>query len=151
MGQRKVYISYKYSCTMSFLMKILLVMLKYLYIQYAWISIMKKQKCECWKDGGTCQNLLTITITSFNFLTVLQNFKGIWNWNLDRNLIMVLLIKAICTVLFEKLYTVLRQKEPRRRDEFFLQNIQNNEIFEIFKIFKNNSWINVYYKKPKRM
>ena len=82
--------------------------LKYLYIQYAWISIMKNQKCECWKDGGTCQNLLTITITSFNFLTVLQNFEGIWNWNLDRNLFMALLIMAICKVLFEKLYIILR-------------------------------------------
>ena len=39
MGQGKVYIF----CTISFLLKILLVKLKYLYIQYAWISIMKKQ------------------------------------------------------------------------------------------------------------
>ena len=43
MGQKKVYILCNYSCTISFLVKILLVKLKYLYIQYAWISIMKKQ------------------------------------------------------------------------------------------------------------
>ena len=39
MGQGKVYIF----CTISFLLKILLVKLKYLYIQYAWISILRKQ------------------------------------------------------------------------------------------------------------
>ena len=43
MGQEKVYISCNYSCTISFLVKILLVKLKYLYIQYAGISMMKKQ------------------------------------------------------------------------------------------------------------
>ena len=36
-------ISCNYSCTISFLVKLLLVKLKYLYIQYASISIMKKQ------------------------------------------------------------------------------------------------------------
>ena len=35
MGQRKNHISCNYSCTISFLVKILLVKLKYLYIQYA--------------------------------------------------------------------------------------------------------------------
>ena len=35
MGQGRVYISCNYSCTISFLVKILLVKLKYLYIQYA--------------------------------------------------------------------------------------------------------------------
>ena len=43
MGQGNVYISCNYSSTISFLVKILLFKLKYLYIQYAWISIMKKQ------------------------------------------------------------------------------------------------------------
>ena len=37
------WISCNYSCTISSLMKILFVKLKYLYIQYAWISVMKKQ------------------------------------------------------------------------------------------------------------
>ena len=40
---------------------------------------------------------------------------------------MVLLIMAICTVLFEKLYTILRQKEPRRQD-------MTNVSFKMFKI-----------------
>ena len=44
MGQRKGYISGNYSCTTSFSVKILLVKLKKLYVQYAWISIMKKTK-----------------------------------------------------------------------------------------------------------
>ena len=43
MGQGNVYISCNYTCILSFLVKILLVKLKYLYIEYAWISIMKKQ------------------------------------------------------------------------------------------------------------
>ena len=43
MGQEKVYISCNYSCTIYFLVKILLVKLKHLYIPYAWISIVKKQ------------------------------------------------------------------------------------------------------------
>ena len=43
MGQGKVYIPCNYSWIISFLVKILLVKLKYLYTQYAWISIMKKQ------------------------------------------------------------------------------------------------------------
>ena len=43
MGQGNVYTSCNYSCTVSFLVKNLLFELKYLYIQYAWISIIKKQ------------------------------------------------------------------------------------------------------------
>ena len=42
-GQQRFYISRKYPCTLSFMVKILLVKLKNLYIQYAWISIIKKQ------------------------------------------------------------------------------------------------------------
>ena len=65
---------------------------------------------------------------------------------------MTLLLMTICAVLFEKLYAILRYKEPRSQDShFFLQNVQNNEIFEIFKMFKNNSWINFYNTKSKRL
>ena len=39
---------------------------------------------------------------------------------------------ATCTVLFKKLYKILRH------NQFFFQNVQNNEIFEIFKMFKKN-------------
>ena len=42
-GRERFYISCNYSCTILFLVKILLIKLKNLYIQYASISIMKKQ------------------------------------------------------------------------------------------------------------
>ena len=61
---------------------------------------------------------------------------------------------AICTVLLEKLYSILGWKEPRRqgKTQFFFQNVRNNDIFEIFnKMFKNNSWINFYCLKGKRL
>ena len=65
---------------------------------------------------------------------------------------MALLIMATCTVLFEKLYTSLRSKEPRRQDnQFFFQNIQSNEILETLKMPKNNRGINVYYANSKRL
>ena len=75
MGQGKVYISCNYPCTISFLVKILLVKLKYLYIQYAWISIMKKkdskQNGKVWKDGGTYQNFWPLPSQVSTFSTVL--------------------------------------------------------------------------------
>ena len=42
---------------------------------------------------------------------------------------------AICTVLLEK----IKRTEDARHNKFFFQNVQNNEIFQIFKMFKNNS------------
>ena len=45
---------------------------------------------------------------------------------------------AFYTMLFEKLYTILRCKQARRK-QFFFQNVQNIEIFDIFHIFKSNS------------
>ena len=53
----RFYISCSYSCTISFLVKILLVKLKNLYIQYAWISIIKNEIVTK-KDDGICQNFL---------------------------------------------------------------------------------------------
>ena len=58
---------------------------------------------------------------------------------------MAILIMAICTVLFEKLYAILiynfkiKRAQEARHNLFFFQNVQNNEIFEIFKMFKNSS------------
>ena len=52
---------------------------------------------------------------------------------------MTLLIVAMCIVLFEKgLYSfkITRPKEARDNQCFF-QNVQNNEVFEIFKMFKD--------------
>ena len=50
--------------------------------------------------------------------------KRIWIWNLNRNLTM-----AIYTVLFEKLYTILRWKKLARHKE-------NNFSFKLFKIMR---------------
>ena len=49
---------------------------------------------------------------------------------------MTLLIMAICIVLFEKFLQFLDKKSPGSK-EIFIQNVQNNNIFEIFKMFKN--------------
>ena len=43
-------------------------------------------------------------------------------------------------------------KEPiqeARDNQFLFQNIQNNEIFDTFKMFKNNSWITFITQKAK--
>ena len=45
----------------------------------------------------------------------------------------------------------IKRAQEARHNQFFFQNVQNNEIFEIFKMFKNNSWINFYYTKSKRL
>ena len=93
------------------MVKILLVKLKNLYIQYAWIWIMKKQNSKVEKMVVFVQ-ILIITIPSLilvTFRAAQKNCKRTWNWNLDRNLIMALLIMAIYTVLLEKqLYTILK-------------------------------------------
>ena len=34
-------------------------------------------------------------------------------------------------------------------NQFLFQNVQSNEIFEIFIMLKNNGWINAYYTKIK--
>ena len=99
---------------MPFMVSILLVGWKNLYIQYVWISIMKKQ--------NSIQNVTVKKMVVFvkifdhyhhnfsfgNFFSCPVNCKRIWNWSLDWNLIMALLIMAIYTVMFEKLYTILR-------------------------------------------
>ena len=65
---------------------------------------------------------------------------------------MTLLAMAICTVVWKPLYNFkITRSQEARHNQFFFQNFPNNEIFEIFKMFKNNSWINVYYTKSKRL
>ena len=49
---------------------------------------------------------------------------------------MTLLNMAICIVLFEKFLQFLDKKSPGGK-EIFIQNVQNNNIFENFKMFKN--------------
>ena len=43
----------------------------------------------------------------------------------------------------------IKRAQEARYNQFFFQNVQNNKIFEVFKMSKNNSWINVYYRKSK--
>ena len=65
---------------------------------------------------------------------------------------MILLIMAICTVVWKDLYNFkIKRAQEARHDLFFFQNVQNNETFEIFKMFKDNSWINAYHTKSKRL
>ena len=126
---------------------ILLSKLKNLYIQYASISIMKKQNI----NQNVRVKKMVVFVKRFNhyihkfsfntFSAVQQNCKIIWN--LDRNLIIALLTMANYRRLFEKHITADNQ--------FLFQNIQNTEILEIFKMFKKNRWINVYYTKSKRL
>ena len=53
---------------------------------------------------------------------------------------MTLLIMGICTVARKALYNFkIKRAQEVRYNQFFFQNVQNNEIFEIFKMFKNNS------------
>ena len=41
----------------------------------------------------------------------------------------------------------IKRAQEARHNKLFFQNVQNNEIFEIFKMFRNNSWIKVYHTK----
>ena len=64
---------------------------------------------------------------------------------------MTLLIMATCTVVWKALYNFkIKRAQDARHNQFFFQNVQKNEIFEIFKIFKNNSWIDVLYVHKKQ-
>ena len=45
----------------------------------------------------------------------------------------------------------LKWAQEARDNQFLFQNVQNNEIFEIFKMLKNNRGIKVYYTKSKRL
>ena len=47
-------------------------------------------------------------------------------------------------------FKIKRAKEARY-NHFFFQNVQNNEIFKIYKMFKTNRWISVYYTKSKHL
>ena len=94
-----------------------------------------KTTTEIWrlKRWWYLSKRLTITISCLilvTFSAVQLNWRRIWNWNLSRNLIIPLLIMATCTVLFEKLYTILRWKEPRRQD-------RSNFSFKMFKLMRS--------------
>ena len=51
---------------------------------------------------------------------------------------------AICKVVWKALYNFkVKKAQEARHNQFFFQSFQNNEIFEIFKMFKNISSMNV--------
>ena len=85
MGQENVYISCNYSCNIVFLMIILLVKLKYLYLQNAWISIMNKQNNS---QNGKVEKVVVLIKTFDLYYHKFQVFKlsckvvakkGIWS------------------------------------------------------------------------
>ena len=113
----KSYISCSYSCTVSFLMKISLIKLKYLYTQYAWISIRKnKIATKLWrlKRWWNLLKLLTISITSFNFFNcpvkLERNLKLKFRWKFNHGFTND---SYLHSAVWKALYNT---KEPRRQD-----------------------------------
>ena len=97
--------------------------------------------------------LLTITITSFNFFNCpvkLQRnlklkFRSEFNHGFTNH-------GYLRIAVWKVLYNFKIKKIQRAREnQFFFRNVQNNEIFEIFKMFKNDIWINVCNAKTKRL
>ena len=128
---KSLYLS-NYFCTISSLEKILLINLKYLHIQYAWMSIMKSQNIN---QNGKVENIVVLVKTFDHYHHKFQIFQ------------------LSCKIIKEfELYNFkIKRAQEARHKHFFFQNVPNNEIFEIFKMFQNNSWINVYYTKSKRL
>ena len=92
---------------------------------------------------------------SRKLLPLKKLYQWIWIWNLHQSLIVALLIVAVCTVLLQKLYTILRKEEPTRQEicNFFFENVQN---FKILKMLENNMkftreacWINSKISKKR--
>ena len=116
-GAGKSYILCNYSCTVSFLMKISLIKLKYLYTQYAWISIRKnKIATKIWrlKRWWNLLKLLTISITSFNFfncpIKLERNLKLKFRWKFNHGFTND---SYLHSAVWKALYNT---KEPRRQD-----------------------------------
>ena len=97
--------------------------------------------------------LLAITITSFNFFNCpvksSRNLK-LKFWSKFNN---GFTNHGCLHHVFRKiLYNFkIKRAHGARDNQFFFQNIHDNEIFQIFKMFKINCWINVYYTKSKRL
>ena len=52
------------------------------------------------------------------------------------------------STIWKSLYNFkIKSDQEARHNQFFFQNAENNEIFEIFKMFKSNSWINFTTQK----
>ena len=113
MEQGNVYISCNYSCTISFLAKILLI--KYFYIQYAWISVKKKQKSN---QNGKVEKMVVLVKKEFNHDFTNHGY--------------------LHSPIWKALYSFkIKRAQEASHNQFFFQNVQINEIFEIFKMFKN--------------
>ena len=53
---------------------------------------------------------------------------------------MTSLFMAICTVVWKALFNFkIKRSQEAIHNQFFFQIVQNNEIFDVFKIFKSNS------------
>ena len=84
---------------------------------------------------------------------ILVTFSAVqfWNWNLIQNLIRFTNYHYLHSAVWKALYNFkIKRAQEARYNKFLFQNVLSDEIFEIFKMFKNNSWINVYCLKSKR-
>ena len=75
LGRERFYISCNYSCTIFFLVKILLAKLKSLYIEYAWISIMKKQN----SNQNVKAEKMMLFVKTFDYYQHQVNFGNIFS------------------------------------------------------------------------
>ena len=101
------------------------------------------------KRWWNLSKLLTITITNFNFFncpvklqrSVKLKFRSKFNHGFTNH-------GYLHSPVWKALYNFkIKRAQETRHNKFFFQNVQNNEIFEIFKMSKNNSWINIYHTK----
>ena len=127
-GQEKVYILCNDSWFVSSLVKILLFKLKYLYILYAWISIMKKLNSN--------QNMkvekMVVLVKTFDYY---HHTSQLFHLSCK-------IAKEFETeiAVWKALYNFkIKRTQEARHNKFFILNVENNDIFETFKMFKNNS------------
>ena len=127
-GQEKVYILCNDSWFVSSLVKILLFKLKYLYILYAWISIMKKLNSN--------QNMkvekMVVLVKTFDY----------YHHTSQLSHLSCKIAKEFETeiAVWKSLYNFkIKRTQEARHNKFFILNVENNDIFETFKMFKNSS------------
>ena len=105
MFSTRFYISCNYSCKLYFLEKISLVKLKKpLYFTILESKLWYNQTVI--KMPGfikTCDQYLYKFKFGHFFSSPVKLYQRIWIWNLDQNLMLALLIMAVCAVLFRKL------------------------------------------------
>ena len=128
---------------------------KYFYTRYAWISIMKKQKGK----QILKYKMMVIFVKTFNHYNHKFNFGNSLSCSvkLKKNLKLKFRLKFNHTFtnhgylqspVWKTLYNFkIKRAQNARNNQFLFQNVWNNEIFEILKLFKNNRWININYQK----